>query len=85
MRDDHGTVATDISEKSSSVARRTAEITPAVNPNVKAKASASTPNVADLGNPDAMTSLTVDSTQALGIGSTARTRSSATFFRSRLA
>ena len=52
------TVATDISEKSSSDPRRVAEITPAVNPRVSAKAIASTPRAADLGSPAAITSLT---------------------------
>ena len=52
------TVASDISAKSSSLPRRTADTTPAEKPSVRANASAKIPSVAERGNPAAMTWLT---------------------------
>ena len=52
------TVAIDISEKSSTPPRRTAETTPAVKPSNKANANAINPSVAETGRPAAITSFT---------------------------
>ena len=52
------TVAIDISEKSSTPPRRTAETTPVVKPSISANPSAIRPSVAETGSPAVITSFT---------------------------